>query len=362
MKPSAPSAIVRRTHPPRLLIRAVNWIGDAVMTMPAIQRLRELEPAAHLTLAAPGKLHDLWRHNPYLNALITPDQLQPRQYDVALILPNSFRAAWECYRAQIPTRVGFAGHWRRALLTDVVPEPHAEEPVQETLHVAGKTFQRKTFPVLRHQAHRYLDLISYLGGNRDLCQPKIWLAPHEFSPLQKFLPNDQKPCLGINAGAEYGPAKRWPAHQFAAVIQQLADQLDCRFLLFGGPGDAAMTGEIARQVTECDLVNLAGKTSLLELCELLQHCRVLLTNDTGPMHLAAAVGTPLVAIFGSTSAELTGPLGPHVHLVNADVECTPCFLRECPIDFRCMNSITPAHVTATVLKAWHAAEENRGHK
>lgn len=352
MKPSAASAIVR-TRPPRLLVRSVNWIGDAVMTIPATQRLRELEPDAHITLAAPAKLHDLWRHNPHLSAVITPEQIQPHQHDVAVIFPNSFRSAWECYRARIPTRVGFAGHWRRFLLTDTVPEPHDEQPTKETLTVAGTAFQRKTFPVTRHQAHRYLDLISYLGGNRDLCQPKIWLAHNELSPLKKFLPDDTTPCLGINPGAEFGPAKRWPADKFAAVIQQLAGQLDCRFLLFGGPGDTAITADIEKRLTDCDVVNLAGRTTLIELCELLQHCRLLLTNDTGPMHLAAALGTPLVALFGSTSPELTGPLGPRVQILTATAECAPCFLSQCPIDLRCMHSIRVEDVTAKVLQLWH---------
>jgi heptosyltransferase-2 len=363
MTPSAKSAIDRSPHA-RILVRATNWIGDTVMTMPAVQRLRELERDAHISLLCPAKLHDLWRHNPFLNEVI--DELGDRRFDVAIIFPNSFRSAWECWRAGIPTRFGFAGHWRRRLLTHVVEETHSERAASKQLTVAGQTFTVKHFPVIRHQAHRYLDLISFLGGSRDLVQPRIWFAVEELSPLKKFVHDDGEPFIGINSGAEYGPAKRWPAERFAEVAKRVSEQLDCRWLLFGGPGDTAIAGQIEQALRGYNsdpdfVVNVAGKTSLLELCELIRFCRVLLTNDTGPMHLATAVGTPLVAIFGSTSPELTGPLGQHAMVINAEVECTPCFLRECPIDFRCMNSITVEQVTEAVLQQWNSAPATHRH-
>ena len=332
MTPSPASAIADT----RILIRGANWIGDAVMTMPAVQRLREYAPAAHITLLCPAKLHDLWRHNPHLNEIVTV----PGQHDdLAVIFPNSFRSAWECWRAGIPRRVGFAGHWRRALLTDALPDP--EPATYRHVTIACQRFKTKTFPVIRHQAHRYLDLIAHLGGNRELVPPKIWCGD---AAVKKFLPADGKPICAINAGAEFGPAKRWPAERFAAV----ARHVDYRWLVLGGPGDVAIAGAIAAQLP--DVINVAGKTTLLELCELLRACRLLLTNDTGPMHLAGALGTPVVAIFGSTSAELTGPLGAAVTIVHEPVECSPCYLRECPIDFRCMRRITVEQVTNAVLK------------
>jgi heptosyltransferase II len=354
MTPFAPSAIVRKPRA-RILIRGTNWIGDAVMTMPAVHRLRELEPDAHLALLCPAKLHDLWRHNPFLNAVLAEDELRPDQYDVAIILPNSFRSAWECRCARIPTRVGFAGHWRRKLLTHVVKEPEAEQPVRKQITAGGKTFEVKSFPVIRHQAHRYLDIIGFLGGNQELVQPKIWLAPGEISSITKFIREGSRPFFALNAGAEYGPAKRWMPERFAEVAERVAAEVPCRWLLLGGPGDVEIAGQIeaslrARLGEERAVVNVAGKTSLVELCELIKFSKLLVTNDTGPMHIATAVGTPVVAVFGSTSAELTGPLGPHATVVIANAECTPCFLRECPIDFRCMNSITPTQVIEAVLR------------
>ena len=343
MTPSRVSATANR-----ILIRATNWLGDSVMMMPAVQRLREHAPAAHITLFCQAKLHDLWRHNPYLNEIVTDDaDLRTGKFDLAVIFPNSFRSAWECWRAGIPRRVGFTGHWRRALLTDALPDP--EPAAYRYVTVAGRRFKTKTFPNIRHQAHRYLDLIANLGGNQELVPPKIWCGD---AAVKKFLPADDRPVCAINAGAEFGPAKRWPADRFAAV----ARQVDCRWLVLGGPGDVALAGEIAAQLP--DVINVAGKTTLLELCELLRACQLLLTNDTGPMHLAGALGTPLVAIFGSTSSELTGPLGAPVTIMREPVECSPCHLRQCPIDFRCMTHITVAQVTAAVLNVQHTGHGN----
>jgi len=362
MKPFAPSAIVRKPHA-RILIRGTNWVGDAVMTMPAVQRLRELEPDAHITLLGPTKLLDIWRHNPFLND--ATDTLRG-EFDVAVIFPNSFRSAWECWRAHIPTRVGFAGHWRRRLLTNVVEEPHGDRAVYKTVTVDGKTFRIKSFPVIRHQAHRYLDLISYLGGNRDFVPPKIWLAPGELPSLRKFLTEGARPFFGINAGAEYGPAKRWMPERFAEVARRISAEVACRWLLFGGPGDVEIAGRIEAELRahlndDRAVINVAGKTTLLELCELLKFCRLLVTNDTGPMHLADALGTPQVAIFASTSAELTGPTGKNSRVVNVPVECNPCFLPECPIDDRCHDRITVDLVTQTALKLWQDTEQTHGH-
>ena len=223
--------------------------------------------------------------------------------------------------------------------------------------MAGKTFSVKHFPAIRHQAHRYLDIISYLGGSRDYVQPKIWIEPNAIPPLTKLLHEGVRPFFGINAGAEYGPAKRWMPERFAEVAAKVSDKVPCRWLLFGGPNanDMQIADMIETQLRAHfsdprDIVNVAGETTLLELCGLIKFCKLLLTNDTGPMHLASALGTPLVAVFGSTSAELTGPLSDRCIVVHQPVECNPCFLRECPIDFRCMDRITVDQVVEAVLR------------
>ena len=359
MTPSPKSAIDSRGT--KILIRGTNWIGDAVMTMPAVQRLREFAPDAHIAMLCPGKLHDLWRHNPYINEIIPFGQtvnvklLRKREFDVAIIFPNSLRSAWECQRARIPRRVGFAGHRRRLLLTDVVPQSASELPVHEPRTVANATFQVKVFRSLRHQSLHYLDMIAYLGGSAEPLAPRIFLAVEEMPALSKFLRDDGRPVLALNAGAEYGPAKRWLPERFAEAAIKIAERTDCRWLIVGSRGDVATAATIeellrASRLDEGTFINIAGKTTLLDLCALLRFSKLLLTNDTGPMHMATAIGTPVVSVWGSTSPELTGPLGNNAVVIRQPVECRPCFLRKCPIDFRCMNGVQVDDVVNAVLK------------
>ena len=357
-------------HDLRILVRGTNWIGDAVMTMPAVQRLRELAPHAHIVLLCPEKLHDLWRHNPHINEIIpfgrksandtgagkpAINDLRRRKFDVAVIFPNSFRSAWECQRARIPHRIGFPGHGRRFLLTDVVPQSPSERAAYETRSVAGKKFTVKVFRSTRHQSQHYLDIIARLGGNPEPVPPRIWIAQEEMIAINKFLRVAGPPVIAINAGAEYGSAKRWPPERFAETALKVSKRADCRWLIVGGPNDALIAATIEQILRDARLdkntvINIAGKTTLLELCALLKFSKLLLTNDTGPMHIAAALGTPIVSIWGSTSPELTGPLSSRSSIIRQPVECSPCFLRECPIDFRCMNRIQVDEVVHAVLQ------------
>jgi heptosyltransferase-2 len=355
----------------RILVRATNWIGDAVMTMPAVQRLRELAPEAHIAVLCPAKLQDLWLHHPAVTKVIPfaapprPLELRAGEFDFALLFPNSFRTAWEVHQAQIPVRVGFAGHWRRLLLTHVVPEPRDEQVVYRTIEVGGQKFRAKHFPRVRHQVYRYLDLVGAIGGNRQYTPPKIFIAFEELPPLTKFFRDDGRPVLGLNPGAEFGPAKRWLPARFADVAVRVHEEVPCRWLLLGGRADWPIAAEIEqdllrRGVGRDAVINVAGQTSLRELLGLLRLCRLLLTNDTGPMHLAAALGTPVVALFGSTSAELTGPLGTEHAILQHKVECNPCFLPACPIDFRCMTRIETDEVVRAVLAGLAASMPRPG--
>jgi len=358
MTPSPESATSSRA--PRILVRATNWLGDSVMMMPAVQRLREHYPTpAHLVLLCPAKLHDLWRHNPFVDEVITFDHtmdiraLRIRRFDLTVIFPNSFRSALEAWQAGIPRRVGFAGHARRFLLTDIVREPRGDCPTHKTLAVAGKRFRVKRFEPMRHQVHHYLDLVGHLGGNTELVPPKIWVDSAIQQTTSRMLENDPRPLMGISAGAEYGPAKRWLRDDFANVARKILVKKECRFALLGASGDRDIAAAIEATLRPLRadpnfVVNLAGRTSLMELCAALRCCRVLLTNDTGPMHLAAALDVPLVAIFGSTSPELTGPLNDRAIVIRHPVECSPCFRRECPIDFHCMTSVTVDEVANAV--------------
>ena len=189
----------------------------------------------------------------------------------------------------------------------------------------------------------------YLGGNATPCAAQLKpVAP----TANVRLPQD-KPLLALNAGAEYGPAKRWPLERFIAAAKQIAERENVRWVIIGGPKEAELAATIAAALGETSAINLAGKTTLAGLCETLAQCRLLLTNDSGPMHLAAALGKSVVAIFGSTEPTLTGPGLPdnprHVILRHAP-PCSPCFLRECPIDFRCMNAISVEEVVEAVRR------------
>jgi heptosyltransferase-2 len=368
---------------PRILIRGVNWLGDAVMTTPALQRLREAHPNSNITLLTHEKLADLWQNHPALNSVLTfaPSEsalaiarrLRSQNFNTALVLPNSPRSALEVWLARIPQRIGHARPWRNWFLTQVVPSrkdrilmrkrsvAEVNRLIQNTEHATRNT----TYAQGAHQLYEYLNLAAALGASPTPTVPWIHIAPSELEPVTarfNLKPNPAEPFFGLNPGAEYGPAKRWPAGRFISAAAEIQRQTRCHWLIFGGVPDLAIAQEIETGIrnqlvktAEATLpVNLAGKTTLRELCVLLKLCRVVLTNDSGPMHVAAAVGTSVVVPFGSTSPELTGPglPGDNRHkLLTANVPCSPCFLHTCPIDFRCMTGIPVQRVVEATLKA-----------
>ncbi len=378
------------THNPRrILVRGTNWLGDAVMTTPALARLREKFPDAHIALLTPEKLRDLWLpvedglHQPAVNETITfaagegvlsiGKKLRAGKFDLAVVLPNSPRSAIEIFLAGIPQRIGYARPWRNIFLTQAVA-PRADAVKMRKLSVAeikrrtgvapvsiekkSETGKMPVLPSTAHQMHEYLHLVATLGANPEPLPPQLFVASQGIEAVRKNfgLANSRKPILGLNPGAEYGPAKRWPAERFIAAACEIQRRTDCTWILFGGRSDAQLAAQIEGGIQDGkhEILNLAGKTSLRELMALLKLCRVLLTNDTGPMHIAAALGTPVVVPYGSTSPELTGPGmpgDPRYRLLKSAVPCSPCFLRECPIDFRCMNSITVERVLEAVLSA-----------
>ena len=374
-------------HRRRILVRGVNWLGDAVMTTPALQRLREALPEAHITLLAHQKLADLWQGHPSLDAVITfsieespwtvAGRLHAKSFDAALVLPNSPRSALEVWLARIPQRIGYARRWRNWLLTQRVaarpgqshmPKRSVNEINRLVRLPAGTPPPANGHPHGRttHQIHDYLHLAAALGANPEPLPPKVEISAAETRQAEEaFLGNarDQvsgatrgKPLivLGLNPGAEYGPAKRWPVASFAAVAREVSHRVgNCVWFVFGSQADWDLCDEVAR-LAGGGVLNLAGKTSLRQLMALLKLCRVVLTNDTGPMHVAAALGTPVVVPFGSTSPELTGPGlpgGTRHQLLRAAAPCSPCFRRDCPIDFRCMTGISAERVVAAIQRA-----------
>ena len=367
----------------RILVRGTNWLGDAVTTTPALLRLRERFPAAHIALLTPEKLADLWVAHPAVDETVSVEpgegvlavarKLRTARAKVALVLPNSPRSALEVFLAGIPIRIGYRRPWRNFFLTQTVRlrpgsvKMHKRSTGEIRRLVAGpegiEGLAGLTVPVAAHQIHEYLHLASTLGAGEDPLPPQLFVTPQEVEAVRKKFGLDAMggPILGLNPGAEYGPAKRWPPERFAAVAREIQKQTAGTWLLFGGRNDQAITAQIQAALgRDSATLNLAGQTTLRELMGLLKLCRVLLTNDTGPMHVAAALGTPVVVPFGSTSPELTGPGLPgdaRHRLLKSNVPCAPCFLRECPIDFRCMQGLMVDRVVVAVRETLGGALE-----
>ncbi len=332
--------------PFRILIRSSNWLGDSVMSVPAVRAIKAGRPDARVTIAAPENIAPIWKLVPEVDAIIplsgsrllSAVRLLRREpsFDVAILFPNSLRAALESWLTAIPRRVGYRGHWRRWLLNQIVPIPRKPGPPE-------------------HHSLRFLRIARECGADTE--QPlteKISYAQRQ-TPDAK-LTGVYKPSvaenhhlkIGLCAGAEYGPAKRWLPERFAEAAERISAQSPVQWMLFGTARDASAGAQIAAALGD-HCVNRIGQTTLDQLIDELHDCRLLLTNDTGTMHLAALLGIPVVAIFGSTEPRLTGPLGNGHIILRHHVECSPCFLRECPIDFRCMKAVSVEEVADAVL-------------
>jgi heptosyltransferase II len=368
---------IKNLEPSSLLIRSVNWLGDAVMTTPAIERLRTAFPRSRFTLLAAEKLADLWKAHPGIDSVLSfapresvwtvARKLRGLNFDLALILPNSPRAALESFLARIPRRVGYRASWRRALLTQAIERPRCQvqprrRTTSEIKQLAGDPRRE---PAFEHQVHDYLRLAAAVGAGPSPVPPRLHVSAGEAASALAWL-NDQlatiqdgargRPAawLAINVSAAYGPAKCWPIERFIEVVRrvcQLHPNVVCVHI--GGALDRSI-GEQLASAAPGKVLNLAGKTSLRQLMAVLKNCQVALSNDSGPMHVAAALGVPVVVPFGSTSPELTGPVqagDTRQHLLRGQAGCAPCFRRTCPIDFRCMTSISVEQVTAAVTQA-----------
>ena len=311
------------------LVRSPNWLGDAVMALPAVRNLKTLAGGEPLTVAAPEKLAALWQACSFVdevivlteprNLRVVAGQLRGRGFGAAVLLPNSLRSALEVFFAGIPQRIGYARGGRGLLVTRTVPVPRRN-------------------PVRLHQKFYYLDLATACGAPGDDSLPVLRKSSFDAQarPLQ----------IALCPGAEYGPAKRWPMASYAAVAKHLLERQDVRLVILGAPSDEAQAAELAALVPGAE--NRAGKTTLAEFMVTLEASRLVIGNDSGAMHLASALGVPAVAIFGSTEPALTGPLGASTAVLRHHVPCSPCFLRECPIDFACMHGVTPERVIGVV--------------
>ncbi len=348
----------------KILVRGVNWLGDAVMTTPALMRLRQARPQARITLLSPEKLAGLWEQQPFVDEVLTFSAgqtvwqtgrlLRGKGFGAGIAFPNSVRSALELWLARIPKRIG-AG--RELLLTQSAGRRGGvlemrKRTVREVNGRIRAGSPPEAVPAESHHVHHYLHLVGALGASTEPLAPRIEVSAVAMEEARRkfgLTPSAGQPWFGLNPGAEYGPAKRWPAERFVEAAVALRRKTNCRWVIFGGAGDRESAERIAHEAGD-PVLNLAGKTTLRELAAALKLCDLVLTNDTGPMHLAAAVGARLVAIFGSTSPELTGPIfSPRARIVRQPVPCAPCFLRECPIDLRCLRGIDAQMVVAAAM-------------
>ena len=323
----------------KIVIRSSNWLGDAVMSVPAVRALKRSNPGAHLAVLTPEKLADVWRLIAEVDEVIAfPSSrgvfrvaklIRGRGFDTGVIFPNSLRTALEMWLARIPRRTGYAGHRRRWLLTEICG-------AEKSGPASGPG---------RHQVHHYLRLAEFPGVQAE--PDRSFGFPD--ARAKKVRAPGAPARIAVCAGAEYGPAKRWLPERFAEVVRDVSGAAACRWQLVGVAKDRGVAAEIA---THCEnpanVENLCGETTLAQLIAILRESDALLTNDTGTMHLATLLGVPAVAIFGSTEPALTGPLGAGHVVVRKRAECSPCFLRECPIDFRCMKEVESDTVAAAL--------------
>ncbi|MEZ5365346.1 MAG: lipopolysaccharide heptosyltransferase II [Bryobacterales bacterium] len=328
----------------RLLVRATNWLGDAVMSIPALREIRRARPEAEITILARQWVADLYAREDFCDRILIYDnagshrglrgkgrlaaELGRERFDEAILLQNAFDAALLAWLARIPKRTGYARDGRRALLTQAIPAPKPGE----------------TPP---HQRFYYLELLRRAGWIEqipecaDIRLHGVEQAAEAGRALWRERGLPEGSWIGVSPGAAYGGAKRWiPAH-FAQAASMLASELGARVAVFGSKAEAGLARSIAHQIGP-EATAIAGETSLAEYIELAATCSVYLTNDSGPMHVAAALGVPTVAIFGATDHIATGPSASWARVLRRDLDCTPCLLRECPLpEHLCMLAVTP---------------------
>lgn len=333
----------------KILVRSTNWIGDAIMTTPALRTIRQNFPQAEITLLALPWVADVFRASPRVDRILAYERagrhaglagklrlagdLRKEGFDAAILLQNAFEAAFITLAARIPIRAGYTTDGRGLLLT---------HGVKKTAAVKG-----------RHQVHYYQEMLRGLG-----CEPagnelELAVTPAAEGWAAEFVRTRVAAgarIIGLNPGAAYGPAKRWPSDRFAALAGELLRLPETVLFLFGTDADREAAATIAAVAGNSGRVlDLTGRTTLAQAIGLISRCRVFVTNDSGLMHVAGALNTPLVAIFGSTDPVATGPFCQRASVVRSELPCSPCLETHCPKGhLQCMAAIGVAEVLAAV--------------
>lgn len=321
----------------KLLIRGTNWIGDAVMTLPAMASIRETFPAARISVLAKPWVADVYRLCSHVDDIFTFEspgrhdgitgkfrlaaEIKGKNFDAAILLQNAIEAAIIACLARIPIRAGYDSDARGFLLTHAVKRTPCIKEV--------------------HQTHYYLEMVKALGCRDTGIQVRLEPRAEDRERAEAILNTlrvENTPLVGLAPGATYGAAKKWYPERFAAIADRLAEERNARILLFGSKADEGSTQDVAKHA-HYPLIDLAGKTSLRDAMAVMARCALFISNDSGLMHVAAALGVPVIAIFGSTNPITTGPVGSKSIIIQKKVACSPCLKTTCPTDFRCMDMI-----------------------
>jgi heptosyltransferase-2 len=337
-------------------VRGVNWVGDAVMTVPALRELRRVLPRARLTLATRPWAEGIFAGADFIDDFLVNGnssdkaasvfrearEWRARRFDLALLFPNAFAPALVAALARVPARVGYATQGRSALLTHrvVVPEWRGRRhEVFYYLHLVAE-LERQLYGTSSIDA-RAPDAALLVTDAR-VCAAEGLLREHGARP--------GRPLVALCPGSTNSRAKRWPAERFAAVADMLSERTGAEVVLVGAAEESGISEEVARRMRARPVV-LTGKTDLAQTAAVLKASDLLVTNDTGPAHVAAAVGCPVVVIFGPTNPDTTRPFSTTAEVVRRPPDCAPCMLRDCPIDHRCMTAITPEDVYERAARA-----------
>ncbi len=328
----------------KILIRVPNWVGDAVLCIPALEAIRARRPEAEIALLGREWVSGLFQGQAWADRVIVFDhkgrhkgffglerlarEVRKECFDTAVLFQNAFQAAWLAWRAGVAQRIGYARDGRSWLLTHALPVPGPGE-------------------ARAHESYYYLELLRRAGWLERLPEVKrirLTVSTQAKERAEEMLERAGVPGaprvvrVAMAPGAAYGSAKCWPVERYAALADRLIAEFGADVILFGSVAEREVTGKIAAAMKR-SAVQLAGETAIADLPALFASCDLFIGNDSGAMHVAAAVGLPVVAVFGPTDPEGTAPMTPQRTVVQQRVECSPCFLRDCPIDHRCMTRV-----------------------
>jgi heptosyltransferase-2 len=322
-----------------ILARSANWVGDALLTTPTIRAIRKNFPNARITVLAKPWVAPVFYNNHHLDHLMLYDEqgrhrgwwgkvrlsndLRRLRFDLAILMQNAFEAALLTWLAGIPNRLGYKTDGRGILLTHSIPvDPFHKE---------------------YHQIDYYLGILKGASLEVDDRRLTLFMTDGERSRAWEILRQigvrADDVLIGINPGATYGNAKRWFPERYATLCRMLQKSFGGRCLVFGGPAEEALGAQMVKDIGNHG-INLCGKTSLREAMALIERCTLFVTNDSGLMHVAAALDIPQIAIIGSTDPVRTGPSNPGSWIVKAPTLCSPCLKTECPTDHYCMNEVS----------------------